>query len=244
MAARHLHFFGYNPTMYYPKQGKSELYQVRVLILHIINPCSQLDKRRGRELIAVCRGLQLNCVIFRFPSQTTSLHRSRKTTTLLMPFSVRAGKFSFDGRTKSRDDQGRKPTTSLGLTFILGFSFSGEVRQPFPPVISALATSPIPVLAVDAPSSWGIESGPPSSKELEKPTGHNYYPHALISLTAPKPVVQWFINKPGDATKKRHFLGGRFLGRDVAQKYDLDVPEYPGTEQVVEVDVPLSDGKL
>lgn len=79
---------------------------------------------------------------------------------------------------------------------IFGFSFEGEVREPFPAVIEALRDSKVPVLAVDAPSSWNIENGPPS----EVP-GKGYNPDALISLTAPKPLVKWF--------KGRHFVGGR-----------------------------------
>lgn len=31
VAARHLAHYGYNPTVYYPKEGKNELYQVRHL---------------------------------------------------------------------------------------------------------------------------------------------------------------------------------------------------------------------
>ena len=54
----------------------------------------------------------------------------------------------------------------------------------------------IPVLAVDAPSSWNIETGPP-----DLGPGKGFHPDALISLTAPKPLVKWF--------KGRHFLGGR-----------------------------------
>lgn len=79
---------------------------------------------------------------------------------------------------------------------IFGFSFEGEVREPFPAVIEALRDSKVPVLAVDAPSSWNIENGPPN----EGP-GKGYNPDALISLTAPKPLVKWF--------KGRHFVGGR-----------------------------------
>lgn len=79
---------------------------------------------------------------------------------------------------------------------IFGFSFEGEVREPFPAVIEALRESKVPVLAVDAPSSWNIENGPPN----EGP-GKGYNPDALISLTAPKPLVKWF--------KGRHFVGGR-----------------------------------
>lgn len=105
---------------------------------------------------------------------------------------------------------------------IFGFSFSGEVREPFPGVIRALETSKVPVLAVDAPSSWNIETGPPG----EGP-GRVYMPTALISLTAPKPLVKWFTG--------RHFVGGRFVGREVAEKYGFDVPPYKGAEQVVEI---------
>lgn len=113
---------------------------------------------------------------------------------------------------------------------IFGFSFSGEVREPFPKVIEALRDTKIPVLAVDAPSSWDIENGPPQDGP-----GKGFMPNALISLTAPKPLVKWF--------EGRHFVGGRFLGPDVAERYGLDLPGYEGVEQVVEVAVG-EEGKL
>jgi NAD(P)H-hydrate epimerase len=65
-------------------------------------------------------------------------------------------------------------------------------------VIEALETTNVPVLAVDAPSSWNIEGGPPKGGP-----GAKFMPGALISLTAPKPLVQFF--------KGRHFLGGRYV---------------------------------
>lgn len=80
---------------------------------------------------------------------------------------------------------------------IFGFSFSGEVREPFPKVIEALASTKVPVLAVDAPSSWDIEDGP-----KENGPGKGFMPPALISLTAPKPLVKWF---------KEAFLGRAVL---------------------------------
>ena len=122
----------------------------------------------------------------------------------------------------------------------IGFSFSGEVGDPFRSVVSALETTKIPVLAVDAPSSWNIEDGPPKSGP-----GAKYNPEALISLTAAKPLVKYF--------EGRHFIGGRYIGQrrlthdpcsdangsrflppSVAQKYDLDIPDYKGDDQVVE----------
>ncbi|KAI9850664.1 MAG: hypothetical protein M1838_005309 [Thelocarpon superellum] len=105
---------------------------------------------------------------------------------------------------------------------IFGFSFSGEVREPFPSVIQALKNTSVPVTSVDAPSSWDIEDGPPSSGP-----GEGFEPSALVSLTAPKPLVRHF--------KGRHFLGGRFVSPQIARKYDLEVPEYDDVDQVVEL---------
>jgi NAD(P)H-hydrate epimerase len=78
-----------------------------------------------------------------------------------------------------------------------GFSFSGStIREPFGTSIAALVRSHKPVLSVDAPSGWQVESGPPA----EGPAA-GFRPVALVSLTAPKPLVAWF--------KGRHFVGGR-----------------------------------
>lgn len=82
----------------------------------------------------------------------------------------------------------------------------------------------MPVLSVDVPSSWDIETGPPK----EGP-GSRFMPQSLISLTAAKPCVKWF--------QGRHFLGGRFLTPFIVEKYGLDLPEYPEIDQIVEADV-------
>ncbi|CAI6308679.1 unnamed protein product [Periconia digitata] len=164
VAARHLHHYGYQPTVYYPKQSKNELYQ-----------------RLRKQL-----------------------------EDLKVPF--------------TSDFPNALQSTDHIVDAIFGFSFSGEVREPFPSVIEALRDTKLPVLAVDAPSSWNIEDGPPSDGP-----GEGFMPEALISLTAPKPLVKWF--------KGRHFVGGRFLSEEMAGKYGLDVPKYEGLDQVVEVDV-------
>ena len=162
VAARHLHHFGYKPTLYYPKAGRHEIY--------------------GRL--------------------RTQLEQ------LKVPFT--------DNFTKDLE------STDYVVDAIFGFSFSGAVREPFGAVITALAKSKVPVLAVDAPSSWNIETGPP-----KEGAGSGYFPDALISLTAPKPLVKWF--------KGRHFVGGRFVGTEIAEKYGFDVPAYQGSDQVVEL---------
>jgi NAD(P)H-hydrate epimerase len=78
------------------------------------------------------------------------------------------------------------------------------------------------VTSVDAPSSWNIEDGPPPSGP-----GASFMPGALVSLTAPKPLVKFF--------KGRHFLGGRFVSPDIAKKFDLELPEYEDVDQIVEI---------
>jgi NAD(P)H-hydrate epimerase len=133
VAARHLFHYGYQPTIYYPKQSKNELYQ-----------------RLRKQL-----------------------------EDLKVPFTE-----DFPAALKQTDHV---------VDAIFGFSFSGEVREPFPKVIEAMESTSVPILAVDAPSSWNIEEGPPSSGP-----GKSFMPPALISLTAPKPLVKHY--------KGRHVL--------------------------------------
>ncbi|KAI9743370.1 MAG: hypothetical protein M1818_003216 [Claussenomyces sp. TS43310] len=162
VAARHLWHYGYEPSIYYPKQSKNELYQ-------------------------------------RLATQLKHLE---------IPFVD-----DFPGALRSTDHV---------VDAIFGFSFSGEIREPFPSVIEALERTKVPVTSVDAPSSWNIEEGPPKSGP-----GKDFNPAALVSLTAPKPLVKFFNG--------RHFIGGRFVSPDIAQKYDLEIPEYNGIDQIVEV---------
>ncbi|KKA16312.1 hypothetical protein T310_10109 [Rasamsonia emersonii CBS 393.64] len=121
-------------------------------------------------------------------------------------------------------------SADLVIDAIFGFSFGGPLREPFPSIIYQMEETKVPVLSIDAPSSWDITTGPPK----EGP-GSKFMPGALVSLTAPKPCVKWY--------RGRHFVGGRFLTKDIAEKYDLDLPEYPGIDQIVEVGVD-ADEKL
>lgn len=49
----------------------------------------------------------------------------------------------------------------------------------------------------------------------------------LVSLTAPKLCARHF--------KGAHYLGGRFVPDDMAKKYELNLPNYPGGSQVVKL---------
>ena len=90
-----------------------------------------------------------------------------------------------------------------------------------------------PVLSVDSPSSWDVDAGPPKQGEI----GSDFMPDYLISLTAPKPSVQHF-------TGKKHFVGGRFLGEDVASRYGLEIPNYKGVDQIAELPITGNVEKL
>lgn len=124
-------------------------------------------------------------------------------------------------------------TADLVIDAIFGFSVRLPIKPPFDAVITAMETASKPVLAIDTPSSWDVEGGPQREGEV----GHDFMPDYLISLTAAKPSATFFKGK-------RHFVGGRFLSQQVAQKYGLDVPDYQGYDQIAELPVEGGSGKL
>ncbi|CDU22739.1 uncharacterized protein SPSC_01369 [Sporisorium scitamineum] len=170
VAARHLYHFGYKPSIWYPKQGKTDL----------------------------------------FPRLKVQLQN------LGLPF---VPQDEFEDALEEAD---------VVLDSVFGFSFKGEVREPFKAPLEILKyESRIefearkkmpPIVSVDIPSSWNVEKG-----NVNKA----FTPSVLISLSAPKLGALGFGG--------RHFLGGRFLSEDLEAKFDLQLPDYPGTEQVVEI---------
>lgn len=106
---------------------------------------------------------------------------------------------------------------------IFGFSFTGTPREPFGTILSqmmeAQSEHKIPIVAVDVPSGWNVDEGDVS--------GLGFEPEVLISLTAPKLCSKNF--------KGRHFCGGRFLPPALAEKYNIQMPPYPGTSQFMEL---------
>ncbi|EJD07862.1 YjeF N-terminal domain-like protein [Fomitiporia mediterranea MF3/22] len=110
-------------------------------------------------------------------------------------------------------------TSDVILDAIFGFSFHPPVRAPFDTVLPLLAKSGKPIVSVDIPSGWDVEKGKIPVQGLE--------PDVLISLTAPKLGAKDF--------KGRHFLGGRFVSKSLEEKFELNLPEYPDYEQIVEL---------
>ena len=116
--------------------------------------------------------------------------------------------------------------TDVVLDAIFGFSFRGDPREPFKSALEALVTSRtrryLPTVSVDIPSSWGVDSGKNES-DLSK----SFTPDVLLSLTAPKLGSRAFSGS--------HWLGGRFIDEATNHKYDLRLPKYPDTSQVVDI---------
>lgn len=109
----------------------------------------------------------------------------------------------------------------LVVDALFGFSFRPPVRPQFAPVIETLSETEVPIVSVDIPSGWSVEEGPPSDPP-------SITPDMLVSLTAPKLCAKHF-------TGRYHVLGGRFVPPQLAQKYQLNLPPYPGTDQVVDL---------
>ncbi|KAI9470062.1 MAG: YjeF N-terminal domain-like protein [Benjaminiella poitrasii] len=163
VAARHLHHFGFKPSVYYPKQPDKELYQ---------------------RLLTQCKNLEIP--IYDKLQQSIDLIE----------------------------------TSHVLLDALFGFSFKGEVREPYKEIIQIFEKTSKPIVSVDVPSGWDVDIGPNQHVQFQ--------PDVLVSLTAPKPCSNHFKGR-------KHFLGGRFVPSTLAKKFDFDVPDFPGGEQVVEL---------
>ncbi|KPP74327.1 NAD(P)H-hydrate epimerase-like [Scleropages formosus] len=107
---------------------------------------------------------------------------------------------------------------NLVIDAIFGFSFQGAVREPFGSIISTLKKATVPIASIDIPSGWDVEKGSPDGLQ----------PDLLISLTAPKKSARHFRGR-------YHFLGGRFVPPALERKYQLNLPQYPGTDCVLQL---------
>lgn len=95
--------------------------------------------------------------------------------------------------------------TDLVLDALFGFSFNGDVRDPYKEIIQEFSVTKKPIVSVDIPSGWDVEKGPTQAVQFQ--------PQILVSLTAPKPCSAHFRGK--------HFLGGRFVPPALAKKFNF-----------------------
>lgn len=92
-----------------------------------------------------------------------------------------------------------------------------NVKEPYAGILVTLKQVKIPIVSIDVPSGW----------DVDETNQEGISPDVLISLTAPKKCASSFSGK--------HFLAGRFLPYDIQKKYDLNLPDYPGTDCLIEL---------
>ena len=93
------------------------------------------------------------------------------------------------------------------------------VRAPFNDIIALVnRCTSVPVVAIDVPSAWHVDTGDKA---------HGMRCDTLVSLTTPKLCA---LHHSG-----AHYIGGRFVPRRIAAMYELNLPTYAGTEQIVKL---------
>ncbi|XP_077188189.1 yjeF N-terminal domain-containing protein 3 isoform X3 [Paroedura picta] len=106
---------------------------------------------------------------------------------------------------------------NLVIDAVLGVEANpAEISEPYISVLATLKQIRAPLISLDVPSGWDVETG--SSEGIS--------PDVLVSLAAPKQCATRFMGK-------HHLVAGRFLPYDVQKKFELNLPEYTGTDCVV-----------
>ncbi|KAM9824793.1 NAD(P)H-hydrate epimerase [Neosynchiropus ocellatus] len=153
-----------------------------------------------------------------FGYEPTILYPKRPNKTLFQGLTTQCEKMDIPFLTETPEAQVIDEAYNLVIDAVFGFSFKGAVREPFGGIIDALKKTTVPIASIDIPSGWDVEQG--SSDGLQ--------PDMLISLTAPKKSASLFRGR-------YHFLGGRFVPPSLERKYGLNLPQYPGTDCVLQL---------
>lgn len=130
-----------------------------------------------------------------------------------------------------------EPLTKLGnimIDCVFGFSFKAPNRSTeFAKLLNMIneSSDAMPLVSVDIPSGWNVEKGTDDMDKEQADLEPNLKipilkPDCLVSLTAPKLCASQFKGR-------YHYLGGRFCPPSLLDKYNLTLPEYPGTDGVL-----------
>ncbi|XP_076157099.1 NAD(P)H-hydrate epimerase isoform X1 [Alosa pseudoharengus] len=153
-----------------------------------------------------------------FGYEPTILYPKRPNKPLFNSLTIQCEKMGISFLTEMPEDEVIDEAYNLVVDAIFGFSFQGAVREPFGAILSTLKKITVPIASIDIPSGWDVEKGSPDGIQ----------PDMLISLTAPKQAATQFRGR-------YHFLGGRFVPPALEQKYQLNLPKYPSTDCVYQL---------
>lgn len=118
-----------------------------------------------------------------------------------------------------------KPEKTLCIVdAIFGFSFKPPMREPFKGIVEELCKvqNIIPIVSVDVPTGWDVDKGPISQPSIN--------PAVLVSLTVPKPCSSHIREN-----QTTHYVGGRFIPRDFANKFGFEPFGYESTDQILKL---------
>ncbi|KAN0009105.1 hypothetical protein ACTFIU_008997 [Dictyostelium citrinum] len=102
---------------------------------------------------------------------------------------------------------------------IFGYNYIGDIRAPFNSIImDTLCKVSIPIVSLDIPSGWCPELGN---------INNSFTPDFLISLAVPKIGTKSY--------KGKHYLGGRFLPKEIIKELNLVLPEFRGSNSYTDI---------
>lgn len=102
----------------------------------------------------------------------------------------------------------------LLIDALFGFSFKPPIRSPYDLIISAFKEWENRILSVDIPSGWNVEKG------------------NVDGLFVPKYNVSLMLVKLGMKDFKGiHYLGGRFMPKQLEEKLGIKKPNFDGNQQ-------------
>ncbi|KAG7456716.1 hypothetical protein MATL_G00238830 [Megalops atlanticus] len=188
-------------------------------------PLRSLGKRQPTVLV-VCGPDQNGCIglvcarhLRMFEYEPTIFYPKRSPHTVHQDFTVQCEKMDIPFLSYLPTEvQLINDAYNLVVDAILGPETDpADMREPYAGILLTLKQVKIPIASLDMPSGWHVEGN--------NTEGIN--PDVLISLMAPKKCAASF---PG-----KHFLAGRFLPFDLQRKYELNLPEYSGTDCLVEL---------
>lgn len=110
---------------------------------------------------------------------------------------------------------------NLIVDALFGFNFVPPLKPEFTSILDTMTKCGLPIASLDIPSGWDVDNGSAEG---------GIQPDLLISLFAPKKCSQQFRGR-------HHYLGGRCVPADLAKKFLLCMPPYPGSEYCVELKI-------
>ncbi|XP_036827050.1 NAD(P)H-hydrate epimerase [Oncorhynchus mykiss] len=185
----------------------SSLVKARPSLLVICGPGNN-----GGDGLVCARHLKL------FGYAPTILYPKRPNKLLFQGLTTQCEKMDIPFLTEMPEAMVVDEAYDMVIDAIFGFSFKGAVREPFGSILDVLKKTTVPIVSIDIPSGWDVEQG--STDGLQ--------PDMLISLTAPKKSAKHFCGR-------YHYLGGRFVPPAMEKKYQLNLPPYPNTDCVYQL---------